>query len=383
MANKRDAYETLGVNKSASEEEIKQAYRKMAKKYHPDLNHEPGADAKFKEVQEAYDVLSDSNKKARYDQFGWPGVDPQANGGFGGGAGGFGGGAGMDFDLGDIFAQFFGGGARSRSQASSGPVRGEDIFSSLKISFMESVKGVSKTIPLTYHKLCSHCRGTGAQSSKDIETCGRCRGSGRIRVTQQTLFGTQTVERGCPDCNATGKKVKVRCSVCGGTGYEKVKENYDLKVPQGIGNGRQLRLQGKGHPGKLGGECGDLFIEVIVEQSTTFKREGNNIHIELPISPLDAALGANLEVPTVYGMERISIPAGSQNGDTIRIRNKGFKNVTSDNYGDQIVHLAVKIPTSLSREEKAMYETIRQTEVKNKNRPTESFTEKVKKMYKL
>ena len=381
MAEKRDVYETLGINKNASPDEIKQAYRKMAKQYHPDLNHEPGAADKFKEVQEAYDILSDSDKKARYDQFGWPGVDPQA-GGFNGSAGGFG--AGADFgDLGDIFSQFFGGGARQRSTRQAGPARGEDVFSQLRISFMESVKGVTKTIPLTYYKLCSNCRGTGAQTPQDYETCSRCRGTGRVRVTQQTLFGAMSSERACPDCNGAGKKIKVRCGKCNGVGYEKVKENYELRIPQGIGNGRQLRLQGKGQPGKLGGECGDLYIEIGVEVSTTFKREGNNIHIELPVSPLDAILGATVEVPTVYGIEKINIPAGSQNGDVIRIRNKGFKSVNSDSYGDQLVVLAIKTPTSLSREEKALYEAIRQTEMKGKNRPTESYTDKVKRMYKL
>ena len=383
MADKRDVYETLGISKNASADEIKQAYRKMAKKYHPDLNHEPGAADKFKEVQEAYDILSDADKKARYDQYGWPGVDPQA-GGFGGGAGGFGG-AGADFgDLGDIFAQFFGGGARqSQRQASSGPTRGEDIYSSLRISFMESVKGVTKTIPITYYKPCSNCHGTGANTPRDVENCSRCRGTGRVRVVQQTLFGQMASERACPDCNGSGKKIKVRCSKCNGQGYEKVKENYDLKIPAGIGNGRQLRLQGKGQPGKHGGDCGDLYIEINVETSTTFKREGNNIHIEVPISPLDAALGAVIEVPTVYGIEKINIPSGAQTGDTIKVRNRGFKSVSSDSYGDQIVHLFVKVPTSLSREEKAMYESLRQAELKNKNRPTEHFTEKVKKMYKL
>lgn len=383
MADKRDVYETLGISKNASADEIKQAYRKMAKKYHPDLNHEPGAADKFKEVQEAYDILSDADKKARYDQYGWPGVDPQA-GGFGGGAGGFGG-AGADFgDLGDIFAQFFGGGARqSQRQASSGPSRGEDIYSSLRISFMESVKGVTKTIPITYYKPCSNCHGTGANTPRDVENCSRCRGTGRVRVVQQTLFGQMASERACPDCNGSGKKIKVRCSKCNGQGYEKVKENYDLKIPAGIGNGRQLRLQGKGQPGKHGGDCGDLYIEINVETSTTFKREGNNIHIEVPISPLDAALGAVIEVPTVYGIEKINVPSGAQTGDTIKVRNRGFKSVSSDSYGDQIVHLFVKVPTSLSREEKAMYESLRQAELKNKNRPTEHFTEKVKKMYKL
>ena len=379
MADKRDVYETLGISKNASADEIKQAYRKMAKKYHPDLNHEPGAADKFKEVQEAYDILSDADKKARYDQYGWPGVDPQA-GGFGG-AGGFNG-AGADFgDLGDIFAQFFGGGRSQQRQTSSGPTRGEDIYSSLRISFMESVRGVTKTIPITYYKPCSNCHGTGANSPRDVENCSRCRGSGRVRVVQQTLFGQMASERACPDCNGSGKKIKVRCSKCNGQGYEKVKENYDLKIPAGIGNGRQLRLQGKGQPGKLGGDCGDLYIEIGVEVSTTFKREGNNIHIEVPISPLDAALGAVIEVPTVYGIEKINVPSGAQTGDTIKIRNRGFKSVTSDSYGDQIVHLSIKVPTSLSREEKAMYESLRQVEQKNRNRPTEHFTEKVKKMY--
>ena len=381
MADKRDVYETLGISKNASADEIKQAYRKMAKKYHPDLNHEPGAADKFKEVQEAYDILSDADKKARYDQYGWPGVDPQA-GGFGG-AGGFNG-AGADFgDLGDIFAQFFGGGRSQQRQTSSGPTRGEDIYSSLRISFMESVRGVTKTIPITYYKPCSNCHGTGANSPRDVENCSRCRGSGRVRVVQQTLFGQMASERACPDCNGSGKKIKVRCSKCNGQGYEKVKENYDLKIPAGIGNGRQLRLQGKGQPGKLGGDCGDLYIEIGVEVSTTFKREGNNIHIEVPISPLDAALGAVIEVPTVYGIEKINVPSGAQTGDTIKIRNRGFKSVTSDSYGDQIVHLSIKVPTSLSREEKAMYESLRQAEAKGKNRPTEAYTEKVKKMYKL
>ena len=385
MAEKRDAYETLEINKNASTDEIKQAYRKLAKKYHPDLNHEPGAADKFKEVQEAYDVLSDSDKKARYDQFGWPGVDPQAQGASGGfnGQGGFGN-FGDFGDIGDIFSQFFGGGARRSSQGAT-RARGADIESSIRISFMESVKGVTKTIPLSYYKLCHNCNGSGAQNPNDVETCPKCRGTGRVRVTQQSLFGQVVSERACPDCNGIGKRIKNRCSSCGGTGYERVKENYDLRIPAGIGNGRQLRLVGKGQPGRLGGECGDLYIEVLVEKSPYFTREANsnNIHIELPISPLDAILGATLEVPTVYGVEKVNVPSGSQNGDTLRIRNRGFKAINSESYGDEIVHLVVKTPTSLSREEKAMYEAVRNVEIKNKNRPTENYTDKVKKTYKL
>ena len=384
MAEKKDAYATLEINKSASADEIKQAYRRLAKKYHPDLNHEPGAADKFKEVQEAYDVLSDADKKAKYDQFGWPGVDPQAPG-----AGGFNGQGGFgnfgDFgDIGDIFSQFFGGGRRS---SNTGPTRsrGADVESSIRITFMESVKGVTKTIPLSYYKLCHNCNGSGAQSPNDVETCSRCRGTGRVRVTQQSLFGQVVSERACPDCNGIGKRIRNKCSSCNGTGYEKVKENYELHIPAGIGNGRQLRLQGKGQPGRLGGECGDLYLEVLVESSSVFTREANsnNIHIEFPISPLDAILGASIEVPTVYGIEKINIPAGSQNGDTIRIRNRGFKAVNANSYGDEIVHLVIKMPTSLSREEKAMYDAIRNVEIKNKNRPSEAYTEKAKRTYKL
>lgn len=382
MAEKKDIYETLGVSKSASADEIKAAYRKLAKKYHPDLNHEPGAEEKFKEVQEAYDILSDANKKAKYDQFGWAGVDPQA-GGFGQGgfnAEGFGG----DFsDLGDIFSQFFGGGRRTSSTRESGPRRGEDVYTSLRISFMESVKGVSKTIPLTYYRPCTHCHGTGANSTSDIEKCSRCNGTGRVRVSQQTLFGNMVSERTCPDCNGSGKKIRNKCTSCGGLGYERIKENYDLKIPAGINNGRQLRLQGKGQPGKDGGECGDLYIEINVEENATFKRDGLNIHIEVPLSPLDAILGATLEVPTVYGIERINVPSGTQNGDTLKIKNRGFKDLRNTSYGDEVVHFVIKMPTSLSREEKSMYEVLRQTELKGKNRPTESFTDRIKKSYKL
>ncbi len=335
-------------------------------------------------MQEAYDILSNPDKKARYDQFGWAGVDPQA-GGFNGAGGAQGFGGFEDFgDLGDIFSSFFGGGRRSSSSnTSSGPTRGEDIYSSIKISFMESVKGVTKTIKLNYYKPCANCHGTGANSSSDITTCSKCRGTGRVSVVQQTLFGTMRSERACPDCNGIGKTIKNKCSKCNGTGYEKVTENYDLKIPAGINNGRQLRLAGKGSMGRLGGECGDLYIEVIVEDSPTFKRDGLNIHIIVPISPLDAILGATIQVPTVYGLEKISIPSGSQSGDTVKIRNRGFKDLRSNSYGDCIVHLQVKVPTSLSREEKAMYEALRQTEIKNNHRPTEEFTEKVKKTYKL
>jgi len=385
MAEKKDVYETLGINKNASEDEIKKAYRTLAKKYHPDLNHEPGAAEKFKEVQEAYDILNDADKKARYDQYGWPGVDPQAGGGFGG-QGGFGGFSGAGFeDLGDILNSFFGGGARSSSSSSrsAGPRRGEDIYSSIRITFMEAVKGVVKQVPLTYYKVCTSCSGTGALNGNDFETCSKCKGSGRIRQVRQTLFGQQIVEQGCPDCQGRGKRIKNRCNTCGGTGYEKIRETYDLRIPQGIGNGRQLRLAGKGQPGKLGGEPGDLYIEVQIEASPIFKRDGNDVHIELPITPSDAALGVAIEVPTVYGIEKINIPAGAQTGDTIKIRNRGFKVVNAESYGDEIVHLVVKVPTGLSREEKNLYDQLKKAETANRNRPTEAYTDKVKRMYKL
>lgn len=383
---KRDLYEILGVSKTASQDEIKAAHRKLVKKYHPDLNKEPGAEEKFKEVQNAYDILSDEKKRQLYDQYGYAGIDPNAAGGAGfNGAnfhanfGDFG-----DFgDLGDIFSSFFGGGRRSSSRSQSGPIRGEDEYRTLTISFMDSVKGVTLKVPLTYYKPCDHCHGTGADSPSDIETCPTCRGSGRVKTQTQSIFGNMISEKTCPTCNGTGKRIKKSCSQCNGQGYIKVKEQYDLKVPQGISSGRQLRLAGKGGMGKNGGSCGDLYIEITVESHPDFKREGNNVYIDFPINTTDAILGLRCEVPTIYGTEMIDIPAGVQNNSTIRMKNKGFKDVRSDAYGDQIVRIVIKVPTNISKEEKKLYEQLRSLEGFKKDKPNERFIDKIKKTFKL
>lgn len=382
---KRDVYEVLGISKSASQDEIKSAYRKLAKKYHPDLNKEPGAEEKFKEVQEAYDILSDEKKKQLYDQYGYAGVDPQA-GGFGGfgGAGGFGGFQTGGFgDLNDIFESFFGGGRRSQTHTENGPSKGEDEYRQMKIGFFDSVNGATIKVPLTYYKVCSHCNGSGAENPSDLETCPTCRGTGRVRAQSQTFFGTVSTEKTCPTCNGKGKRVKRVCSECNGVGYTKVKEQYDLKIPKGINSGRQLRLAGKGGIGVNGGPCGDLYIEVIVEEHPNFKREGNNVHLQFPISYVDAVLGSRLEVPTIYGITTIDIPAGSQYGDTFRIRQKGFKDLRSESYGDEIVHLVIKVPTSPNKEERKLYEQLRELEGSKNSKPNESFIDKIKRTFKM
>ncbi len=379
-AEKRDLYEVLGISKNATQEEIKSAHRKLVKKYHPDLNKEPGAEEKFKEVQNAYDILSDEKKRQLYDQYGHAGIDPSAAGGFNGAN--FNGDFGDFGDLGDIFSSFFGG-RRGSSRANNGPMKGEDEYRTLTISFMDSVKGVTLKIPLNYYKTCDHCHGSGAETPNDVETCPTCRGTGKVKTQVQSIFGNMISEKTCPTCNGTGKRIKKSCSVCNGQGYVKVKEQYDLKIPQGISSGRQLRLAGKGGIGRNGGSCGDLYIEIIVEEHTDFKREGNNVYLEFPINTTDAILGLRCEVPTIYGTEMVDIPSGVQNNATIRLKGKGFKDVRSDNYGDQIIKIVVKVPTNVSKEEKKLYEQLRSLEGVKKDKPNEKFIDKIKKTFKL
>ncbi len=382
---KRDLYDILEISKTATQDEIKAAHRRLVKKYHPDLNKEPGAEEKFKEVQNAYDILSDEKKRQLYDQYGYAGIDPSAAGGFNG-AGGFNANFGDfgDFgDLGDIFSNIFGGGRRSSSRTQNGPQRGEDEYRTMRISFMDSVRGVEVKIPLNYYKACDHCHGTGAESLNDIETCPTCRGTGKVKTQVQSIFGVMVSEKTCPSCNGTGKRIKRSCHECNGQGYIKVKEQYNLKIPQGIRSGQELRVEKKGGIGKNGGACGDLYIEIIVEENNDFKREGDHVHIEFPISTTDAILGLRCEVPTIYGTETIDIPAGIQNGATIRIKNKGFKAVRSDNFGDEIVHIKIVVPTILSKDEKQLYEKLRELEGGKKDKPNEKFIDKLKRTFKM
>lgn len=377
MANKRDYYEVLGLTKSASEDDIKKAYRKLAKKYHPDVNKAADAEAKFKEINEAYEVLSDPQKKATYDQFGHAGMDGFQSGGFSSGFGGM----NMD-DLGDIFSSFMGGmggfsgfnfgGSSSRR---SGPLKGDNRYMTMDIDFLDSVHGVDKLVNITVDKMCTHCDGTGAASKADIETCPTCRGSGRVTRQSRTPFGVIQQQTVCPDCRGTGKRIKKVCPHCNGNGYNTIKEQVEVSIPAGIGSGQQVRLAGYGERGENGGPNGDLYIEIRVRPHKYFTREGNNIRISVPISALDATLGTTVDVPTAYGDVEMSVPAGTQPGQQLRLKGYGIKDLRTNNVGDQYVEIQIEIPKKLTREEKELYEKLA-------NRKKESVFEKFKKNFK-
>ena len=351
MAEKRDFYEVLGVSKSATKDEIKSAYRKLAKVYHPD-NKQTGDEAKFKEIQEAYDILYDDQKRQTYDQFGHAAFDQSAGGGAGG-FNGFQGGFG-DVDLGDLFGSFFGGGrARSRGN-SNDPRRGNDTLQRVEISFMDSINGKKVKLTVNYDQTCSKCNGTGAKDSSSIKTCSKCNGRGSIVRQQQTIFGVMQSETTCPDCGGTGKVVAEKCSECLGKGYKRVKSELDVNIPAGITNGQQIRIAGKGERGYNGGPNGDLYLEVIVKQHEYFTRQGNDIHINVPIDLVTACLGAKITVPTVYGDIEVNVPEGTQPNAILKVKGKGVKELNSSNYGDQYIHLQVKTPTKLSSEQRKL-----------------------------
>ena len=373
--NKRDYYEVLGLSKGASDAEIKKAYRSLAKKYHPDMNKEPGAEEKFKEINEAYEVLSDPQKKATYDQFGHAGMNGAGFGGFG--QGGFSS-AGFD-DLNDIFGSFFGGGFGGGSRrASNGPRKGQDRYMQMRISFMDAIFGKTETIKVDLDEQCSDCGGTGAYSKSDIQTCSTCHGTGSVMQQQRTVFGVMQTQGPCPDCGGTGKKILRKCTKCNGKGYEHKRVEVEVKIPAGIQSGQQLRVSGKGERGTNGGPNGDLFIEIIVASHEKFVREGRNIYIDVPISNVDAALGCTIDVPTVYGEVELTIPAGTQTGTQFRIRGKGVKDLRNSEPGDQYVEISVEIPKKLSREERELYMKLRDLNRKEGKSVFEKFKDAFK-----
>lgn len=355
MAEKRDYYEVLGIQKGASDDEIKKAYRKMAKKYHPDMNKSADAEEKFKEVNEAYEVLSDPQKRATYDQFGHAGMDGAQ---FGGGQG-FGdfssafGGTGFE----DIFGSFFGGGFSGQQRQSNGPRRGNDRFMQMRIDFMDAIFGKKEQISLEVDEQCPECLGSGARSKNDIDVCPTCHGSGKVISQQRTAFGVFQSESVCPDCHGTGKKIKVKCEKCHGKGYVHKKVKLDIKIPAGINSGQQIRISGKGERGLNGGPNGDLYIEILVSNHSHFEREGNNILINVPISAIDATLGTSVDVPTVYGDVTLKIPEGTQSGTKFRLKGKGVR--TNRGTGDQYVVVNVEIPKKLSKQEKELYSKLK------------------------
>jgi len=379
MAEKRDYYEVLGISKSASDDDIKKAYRKLAKQYHPDVNKAADAEAKFKEINEAYEVLSDSQKRATYDQFGHAGMD--GAGGFGGFSSGFGG-MNMD-DLGDIFSSFMGGsgfggfnfgGGSSRQR--SGPMKGENRYMSMDIEFLDAVHGIEKTISISVDKKCAHCNGSGAASASDIETCPTCHGTGRVTRQTRTAFGIMQSQGVCPDCNGTGKHIKKICPHCNGEGYNRVKEQVQVSIPAGINSGQQVRVSGYGERGLNGGPNGDLYIEIRVKPHKHFVRDGNDIYVKVPVSAVDATLGTKIDVPTCNGDVTLTIPPGSQPNQQLRLKGYGVKDLRSSNVGDQYVEIEVTIPKKLSKEEKELYEKLAKIDDK------ESVFDKFKKAFK-
>lgn len=345
MADK-DYYGTLGVDKSASADDIKRAYRSLAKKYHPDMN--PGdtvAEQKFKEVNEAYSILSDPDKKAKYDQFGSAAFD--GTGGFGGGSGGFG-----DFDFGDIFSNIFGGGGFSSSSRRNGPVDGDDIAVRLTLTFEEAARGLKKEVTFSRVQKCDDCGGSGAAKGSTPETCTNCRGTGRVRVQQRTVFGVMQTEQPCEACRGSGKIVKNPCSNCNGKGYVKVMKTLNVSIPAGIGDGQRVVLRGEGNAGRNGGVAGDLVIVISVRSHAIFTREGYDLYCEIPVTFTDAALGAEIEVPTLDGKIKHSIPEGTQTGTTFKIRDKGIQRVNGKGKGDLYFTVNVEVPRSLSAHQK-------------------------------
>lgn len=365
--NKRDYYEVLGVEKSASDDEIKKAYRQMAKKYHPDLN--PGnadAEKSFKEANEAYEVLSDSDKKARYDRFGHAGVDPNYGAGGGGGyGGGFG---GMDFDLGDIFSSFFGGGFGGQRVNPNAPQRGSDIQASVTISFEEAAKGCKKTVDVPRIEVCDECSGSGAAQGTTSQTCPDCNGSGVVNTTQRTAFGNITQQRQCSKCGGRGRYNQTPCPKCKGTGRIRRNVKIDVNIPAGIDDRQVVNVRGQGNKGVNGGPAGDLRVGVNVRPHPFFERDGYNVWCEVTVSFAQAALGDELEVPTLDGKVKYSLPAGSQPGDIFRLKEKGIQNLNGRGRGDQLVKIVVEVPKKLTERQK---ELIRELNTEFGSKPPE------------
>lgn len=378
--SKRDYYEVLGVSKSASDDELKKAYRQMAKKYHPDLN--PGdaaAEAKFKEVNEAYAVLSDSQKRAQYDRFGHQAVD--GSGGFGGGGGGYY--TAQDIDLGDIFSSFFGGGFGSSSRQRNGPQKGASLKYGMTLTFMEAAFGCERDITITKEDLCTSCKGSGAQPGTTPETCPTCKGAGRVQQQTQTLFGMTMVTKSCPNCNGRGTVIRTPCTACSGKGRRKIKKTLHVKVPAGVDTGDLFPIKGEGEPGTNGGGYGDLYVEFRVSPHEVFKRSGMNTSCDVPITMTQAALGGEIELPTIDGNVKYTIKEGTQPGDTYTINGRGIPNKNNPSMrGTHTVRFVVEIPTRLSDSQKAKLKEFESTLTGKNYVKRDGFFQKIKNAFK-
>ena len=380
--NKRDYYEVLGVSKGASDDEIKKAYRKTAKKYHPDLNPDNAeAEAKFKECNEAYEVLSDPQKKARYDQFGFAGVDPSygaGQGGYGGGFGGFGGGFDGDIDLGDIFSSFFGGGFGGGGRNPNAPQRGRDLQAQVTLTFEEAAKGCKKTIDVMRVMDCSECGGSGAAKGTSPQTCPECQGRGVTTVQQRTPLGVMSTQRTCSRCGGSGKIITNPCHKCNGKGKVRTRKKIDISIPAGIDNNQVVNVRGFGNDGSNGGPAGDLKVAVSIKKHPFFKREGYDVWFDKHISIVEATLGADVEIPTLDGNVRLNIPAGTQPGEVFTLKgNKGIQRLNGMGRGEEYVRIVVDIPKSVSEEQKKLLKEFDKTYVAPKGK--EGFFDQFKK----
>ncbi len=374
---KRDYYEVLGVSKGATEDEIKKAYKKLARKYHPDMN--PGdkeAEEKFKEVNEANEVLSDPDKKARYDQFGFAGVDPS----YGGGAGGGYGAGGFDFgDLGDIFGSFFGGGFGGGQRQRNGPQRGESIRMSVSVDFIEAAFGCEKEITVDRSEQCPTCKGNGCAPGTTPEVCPECHGSGTVTQAQRTPFGVMQTQAACGKCRGTGKIIHQPCPDCHGSGRSRKRKTVKVNIPAGIDNGQTISLRGQGHAGKNGGPSGDLLITVMVKPHDIFRREGTAVFCEAPITFTQAVLGAEMEIPTIDGKVKYTIPEGTQTGTVFRLRGKGIPVLNGRGRGDQYVTVTIETPRGLNKEQKEALKKFGETLGEGNYEKQRSFFKKFKK----
>lgn len=378
---KRDLYEVLGVSKSASDDEIKKAYRKLSKKYHPDINKEAGAEEKFKEVAEAYEVLSNADKRAAYDQYGHASTDPNFGAGGGGfGGGGFGGGfGGGGFE--DIFESFFGGGG-GRSYNPNAPRQGEDLQYSLNLEFEEAIFGKETTISYNREEECKTCHGDGAKPGTNPVTCSKCHGTGSLNVERNTPLGRVMTRQTCDVCHGTGQEIKEACPTCHGSGHTKDKHTVKVTVPAGVEDGNQMRLNGQGEAGKNGGPYGDLYVVFRVKASKEFERNGSEIYYELPINFVQATLGDEVEVPTVHGKVKLKIPAGTQTGTNFRLRGKGAPKLRGTGTGDQHVKVKLVTPKNLSKEQTDLLRQFAQTSGMEVEEQDGSIFDKVKDAFK-
>ncbi len=368
--SKRDYYEVLGLGKNASQEEIKKAYRKMARQYHPDVNKAADAEDKFKEAKDAYDVLSDDQKKAQYDQFGH--VDP--NQGFGGGQD-FGGG------FGDIFDMFFGGGGGGNRRNPNAPQRGNDLQYTMTVEFKEAIFGKEMDINIPRTENCDTCHGSGAKAGTKPETCGGCHGSGQQEVVQNTAFGRIVNRRVCTSCNGSGKIIKEKCGTCHGAGKVKKTRTIHIKIPAGVDDGAQLRVSGEGEGGTRGGPSGDLYVVIRVKSHEFFQREGNDVYCEVPLTFMQAALGDEIEIPTLTEKVKLKIPAGTQTDTYFRLKGKGVPHLRGFGQGDQHVKVIVMTPTNLSEDQKDLLRQFGKQSGEHTHEQSQSIFERMKRAF--